>query len=179
MTHQSRLPDMALLGNPVLRKNALEVLDVYNPVIQSLIDTMLSTVVSVHGVGLAAPQLSQSLRIIVVASHPNPRYPNAPRMEPTPMINPVCISHTNTVNKDWEGCLSIPGLRGKVPRFEDISMQYTDRHGTIVSADFSGFIARIIQHEIDHLDGILFIDRITTSHDLISDQEYLKVLERK
>jgi len=150
-------------------------MDINTPKIQTIIDSMLSLVQSVHGVGLAAPQLSQSLRIVIVASHPNPRYPYAPQMEPTPMINPVIVSHSNRINKDWEGCLSIPGIRGLVPRATRITVTYQDRAGVKKTANYTDFIARIVQHETDHLNGILFTDRMESNRDLISDQEYLKL----
>lgn len=171
--------DIALLGNPVLRKKAEMVSDIQDPKVQKLIDTMLSLVMSVNGVGLAAPQLSKSLRIMVIASHPNTRYPHAPRMDPTLMINPVITTRSEKIVSDWEGCLSIPGLRGFIPRHEEITVSYTIRTGEQRTVSYTGFIARIVQHETDHLDGILFIDRVKSNRDLMNDQEYVRMLERE
>lgn len=167
---------IAEIGNPILRTRANGVPDVKSPATQTLIDDLLATVGKVNGVGLAAPQISQSKRIFIIASHPNPRYPNAPFMEPTAVINPVILSHTGDLVKDWEGCLSIPGIRALVPRYAEVTVSYTDRTGTSVKRRFTDFIARIFQHENDHLDGILFLDRITSSKEIISEYEYQKLL---
>src|SRR3989344_105127 len=102
------LLQIAQLGQPILRQKAKEVIDPKNPEVQQLIDNLIATLIEAHGVGLSAPQVYQSRRVLIVASHPNPRYPNAPLMEPTPMINPILISHNQEKKKDWEGCLSIP-----------------------------------------------------------------------
>lgn len=171
----ARLLQVALLGNPVLRQKAKEVQNTRDPHVQSLIDDLLETVMDVNGVGIAAPQVYESVRIIIIASHPNPRYPNAPEMEPTPMINPTILSHSKE-KKDWEGCLSIPGIRGLIPRSTSITIKYMDRYGKKVKRNFSDFIARIIQHEIDHLDGIMFLDRVENNREIISDKEYLKLI---
>lgn len=174
-----QLLQIALIGNPILRQKAKTVTDFNDIHIQSLIDDLLATVTDVHGVGISAPQVYQSYRIFIVASHPNPRYPNAPIMTPTPIINPKIISHSNTVVKDWEGCLSIPGIRGRIPRYTEIDVAYTDRNGKPVQHTYTDFIARIFQHENDHLDGILFLDRVEHNTEIISDKEYLKLLNEK
>lgn len=176
MYKQTNQWEIALLGNPILRKTAVAVTDIHDPTVQSLIDSMLTIVISVNGVGLASPQMSKSLRIIIIASHPNPRYPHAPHMEPTPMINPVISRRSKSMKKDWEGCLSVPGIRGLVPRHTSVTISYTDRTGRKQTMEYTDFIARIIQHETDHLNGILFLDRLETNKDLISDQEYLKLI---
>ena len=126
--------------------------------IQTLIDDLIATVMSANGVGIAAPQVAQQYRLLVVASRPNPRYPNAPEMEPTAMINPTIVTHSAEVAKDWEGCLSIPGIRGFVPRYQNIEVEYFDRNGKLQKQDLSGFVARIFQHEYDHFDGIVYLD---------------------
>jgi len=100
------------LGNPVLRQIAQPVVDVRDRQIQSLIDDLLKQLKDAKGVGIAAPQVGRSIRLLIVASHPNPRYPNAPKMEPTTMINPRILSQSEAKTKDWEGCLSVPGIRG-------------------------------------------------------------------
>ncbi len=168
------------LGNPILRQVA-EMIPINNdsptsplpnPQIQTLIDQLLLTVNQSNGVGIAAPQVGESVRLFIVASRPNPRYPNAPEMEPTPMLNPRMIAHSAETKKDWEGCLSVPGIRGLVPRHTTIQVEYTGRDGILYQQTLTDFVARIFQHELDHLDGIVFLDRVETTYDLISEQEY-------
>lgn len=168
------------LGNPKLRQLA-EVIPyaiasktafVLHPKIQTLIDALLLTVEQSHGVGIAAPQVGESVRLFIVASHPNPRYPNAPEMEPTAIINPRIVDHSPETEKGWEGCLSVPGIRGLVPRYTAIQVEYTGRDGKFYQQTFTDFVARIFQHELDHLNGIVFLDRVETTHDLISEREY-------
>jgi peptide deformylase len=162
------------LGNPILRDKAELVKDVNDPRIQQLVDNLLVTVKQANGVGIAAPQVGASDRIFIVASRPNPRYPNAPEMEPTPMINPKILACSNESVKGWEGCLSIPGIRGFVPRDRAIAVEYSDRHGKLHKQELTDFVARIFQHELDHLDGIVFLDRLETTRDIITEQEYQK-----
>ncbi len=173
------LLQVAQLGHPVLRKKSKAVENISDKKIQELIDDLVSTVMDVNGVGIAAPQVYQPFRIFIVASHPNPRYPNAPEMKPTPMINPVIMSSNGVKAKDWEGCLSIPGIRGLVPRFTQIEIEYTDRNGKKQKTQYSDFVARIFQHENDHLDGIMFLDRMETTKDIITDKEYQKIVAKK
>ncbi|HCS78735.1 TPA: peptide deformylase [Patescibacteria group bacterium] len=175
----STLLQVAQLGQPILRQKAQRVENIKATNIQQMIDDLLATVMDVNGVGIAAPQVYQSYRIFIVASHPNPRYPQAPDMEPTPMINPKLVSHNKVIKKDWEGCLSIPGIRGLIPRFTEIKVEYTDRNGKKQTASYTDFVARIFQHENDHLNGVLFLDRLETTKDLISDKEYQKMMSKK
>ncbi|NER32350.1 MAG: peptide deformylase, partial [Symploca sp. SIO1C4] len=123
---------------------------------------------------IAAPQVSQSDRLFIVASRPNLRYPHAPTMAPTAMINPRIIAHSPETIKDWEGCLCVPGIRGLVPRYQAIEVEYTDRDGQRHQQQLTDFIARIFQHEYDHLDGLIFLDRLETTRDIITEQEYLQ-----
>lgn len=170
---------VAQLGNPVLREKCRVVKDVKDKKIQTLIDNLLMTVMEVNGVGLSAPQVYQPLRLFIMASHPNPRYPNAPYMEPTAIINPKIISTSNEKIKDWEGCLSIPGIRALIPRYKSISVEYTARNGESVKRSFQDFLARIFQHEYDHLEGIVFLDRIESTKEIITEKEYQKVIVKK
>lgn len=168
------------LGNPKLRQLAevipvaiaLQPESLLNLKIQTLIDALLLTVERSNGVGIAAPQVGESVRLFVVASHPNLRYPTAPEMEPTPMINPRIVDHSLETEKGWEGCLSVPGIRGLVRRYTTIQVEYTGRDGRIHQQTFTDFVARIFQHELDHLDGIVFLDRVETTQDLMSEREY-------
>ena len=170
--------DIAQLGNPILRTAAKVVQDITDPKISQLIDSLIATAVANNGVGIAAPQVSQSLRLFIVASRPSIRYPQAPKMNPTAMINPTIISYSQEIVKDWEGCLSIPGLRGLVPRDRAIEVEYTTITGDRVRKIFTDFIARIFQHELDHLDGIVFLDRLESNKDLYTEAEYQKRIMR-
>ncbi|BAQ65748.1 peptide deformylase [Geminocystis sp. NIES-3709] len=148
------------IGNPILRKIALEVTDIHNQKIQTLIDNLLTLTKQRHGVGIAAPQIGESCRVIIISSHPNIRYPDAPFMPPMAMINPRIVSHSEELIMGMEGCLSVENRRGNVPRYKDIMVEYVDRDGNSERKEYNDFIARIIQHELDHLNGILFVDHI-------------------
>ena len=160
------------LGNPVLRQVAKPVAIGQDPNLQPFIDRLLMTVKESNGVGLAAPQMGASLCLLVVASRPNPRYPNAPEMEPIPMINPRIVSCSEEQVKGWEGCLSVPGIRGLVPRHQTVVVEYYDRAGQLIIQELTGFVARIFQHEYDHLQGLVFLDRVESTQDLMTEHEY-------
>ncbi|MBC5797101.1 peptide deformylase [Sphaerospermopsis sp. LEGE 00249] len=160
------------LGNPKLREKAAWVENIQDEKIQKLIDDLIATVVQANGVGIAAPQVAESLRLLIVASRPNARYPDAPEMQPTAMINPQIISHSTEVVKGWEGCLSVPGIRGLVPRYQTIEIEYTDRDGNLQQHELTDFVARIFQHEYDHLEGMVFLDRVESTEELMTETEY-------
>ncbi len=162
--------EIAQVGNPILRQQAQWVTDITDEKLQQLVDSLLTTATDANGVGIAAPQVSQSYRLFVICSHPNPRYPDAPFMEPTIMINPCIISHSDEIVKGWEGCLSVPGVRGLVPRYKVIEVEYCDRYGQLHQQQLEDFVARIFQHELDHLNGLLFIDRVEKDEDFIDNE---------
>ncbi|MEL7039210.1 MAG: peptide deformylase [Cyanobacteria bacterium J06592_8] len=163
---------VAQLGDEILRRQAQPVVDVVDRRIQTLIDNLIATALKANGVGIAAPQVSQSDRLFIVASRPNPRYPQAPKMKPTAMINPKIMGHSLQQVKGWEGCLSVPGVRGLVPRYQSVEVEYLDRQGQLQRQQLTDFVARIFQHEYDHLEGIVFVDRVKDKQDLISEAEY-------
>ncbi len=163
---------IAQLGNPILRQQAQLIDNLQDERIQQLIDALTATAAASNGVGIAAPQVSESYRLFIVASRPNARYPNAPLMEPTAMLNPRIIGHSTDIVKGWEGCLSIPGIRGLVPRYQTIEVEYTTRDGQLHRQELTDFVARIFQHEYDHLDGIVFLDRVESTQDMMTEQEY-------
>lgn len=173
------LLQIAQLGVPLLREKSQAVEKIKGKEIQKLIDDMVATVLEVDGVGIAAPQVYQSLRIFIVASHPSPRYPKAPRMRPLAIINPVILEKFSEKEKDWEGCLSIPGIRGLVPRYTTLKIKYFTRAGKEKEQEFQGFLARIFQHEYDHLEGKVFIDNLETTKDVITEKEYLRLFRKK
>lgn len=164
------------LGQPVLRRVASKIDDPLAPEVQALIEDMLVTVADANGVGIAAPQVYESLSLFIVASRPNPRYPHAPFMEPTAIINPEILWRSDDMEKAWEGCLSIPGLRGLVPRHRRIGVRYQTRNGEVVEAEYADFLARVFQHEFDHLQGVVFVDRVESTLDLLTEKEYLRNL---
>lgn len=172
----SEILEIIQLGHPVLRSQAQNVDNIHSPQVQKLIDNLLATVIAANGVGIAAPQVASRDRLFIVASRPNPRYPNAPQMEPTAMINPQILANSSELVTGWEGCLSIPGIRGLVPRAQAIEVEYSDRTGKLHKQQLTDFVARIFQHELDHLDGIVFVDRLKSTQNLITEQEYQKLI---
>jgi peptide deformylase len=172
----SQLPNVVQLGEPILRSQAQPVVTVIDKNIVELIDSLIATAIAKKGVGIAAPQIAQPYRLFIVASHPSDRYPHAPTMPPTAMINPRILSHSDEIVKDWEGCLSVPDTRGLVPRYKEIAVEYTTKAGETKQEILTDFVARIFQHELDHLDGILFIDRIQDPVDLYTEAEYRQII---
>ncbi|OTG86214.1 peptide deformylase [Acinetobacter sp. ANC 4558] len=126
-----------------------------------LTEAMHATMLERNGVGIAAPQVYISKRVIIVASKPNPRYPDAPEMSPIIMINPEIVWMSEQENLGEEGCLSVQNERGSVRRANEIQVHYFDLDGTKFELRLSGFPARIVQHEVDHLNGILFVERLS------------------
>lgn len=173
----TKLLKIAELGEEVLLKKAKPVKNVKNSDIQELINEMIATLKHDNGVGIAAPQVFQSLRIIIVHSYPNPRYPYAPKFGPVAMINPKITKKSKSKEKGWEGCLSIPGFRGFVPRHKEITVEYTARNGEKKTMKAKDFVARIIQHEVDHLDGRLcFLFTKESIKDLATEKVWQKIM---
>jgi peptide deformylase len=165
------------MGNKLLRRKSVPVTDLSDPNLAQLLEDMLDTLKDSGGVGIAAPQIGESVRLVIIASQSNDRYPDAPPMIPQPMVNPIIEWAGPEIEKDWEGCLSIPGLRGIVPRKAHIRVRYrTLPQGKEVVEEFEGFVARIVQHEVDHLDGKLFIDRVRSTRELATEQEYARIV---
>ncbi len=175
----AKIKQIAQLGTPVLRGRSETVADVSAPSIQVIINDMRDTLADSGGVGLAAPQIFQPWRIIIIASRPTSRYPYAPEMQPTVMINPGYKAISEETEKDWEGCLSIPGIRALVPRYKHIEIEYTDVDGESVSQILDNFVARIFQHEYDHLDGLVYLDRLENNRDIVAETEFYKLIERR
>lgn len=159
VTEAHSLP-IAQQGEAILAQSAAVVTDPLHPDIQALIRNMQATLLAANGVGIAAPQVFRSLRLIIIASRPNPRYPDAPLMEAVVMLNPEIIWLSTETCLGEEGCLSVPGRRAQVARAERLTVRYLNQQGEAIEAEYSGFVARIIQHEMDHLNGVLFVDRV-------------------
>lgn len=126
-----------------------------------LASAMHATMLERNGVGIAAPQVYISKRVIIVASRANPRYPDAPEMDPVVMVNPEILEFSQATCFGEEGCLSVPNERGEVERAQAVKVRYYNLQGEVVETNFDGFPARIVQHEVDHLDGVLFVDRLS------------------
>jgi peptide deformylase len=161
---------VARMGHPVLRERArpFEKSDLRNPLVQKLIDDMIETMHEYHGVGLAGPQVHEGRRIFVALLDDEP----GPDSETVAVINPEIVANAQTKEEGWEGCLSIPDIRGMVPRFTDITVRGLDRDGKSIELQLKGFPARVAQHETDHLDGVLFFDRMTSMQSLTYLDEY-------
>ena len=172
-----KIAEIAQLGNSVLRLQAQKVENIYSDKVSSIINTMLNTLSESKGVGLAAPQIFESVCIVIIASRPSKRYPLAPEMEPVVMINPGFEVVSEEIRKDWEGCLSIPEIRALVPRYENIKISFIDQQGKPQMLLADGFIARVFQHEYDHLNGLVFLDRVDDNKDIISESEFQKLME--
>jgi peptide deformylase len=157
----SVLPILKMGDARLLRKaEAIASNSIASASIQGLIDDLLDTMYAANGAGIAAPQIGENLQIIIFGFESNSRYPNAKPIPETVLINPHITILSNTEEEDWEGCLSVPGIRAKVPRFKKIRYQGLDRHGQIIDRTVDGFHARVVQHEYDHLIGKLFPMRV-------------------
>lgn len=153
---------VARLGHPVLRRVAAPVApsEIRSAETQRLIDDMVETMREYSGAGLAATQVHVLKQICVIEVHGNPRYPDAPAIPLTVLINPVVTPLTEEMEDGWEGCLSVPDMRGVVPRFSSVRLEAWDREGRKIDVVAKEFFARVIQHEIDHLNGMVYLDRM-------------------
>jgi peptide deformylase len=169
---------VARMGHPVLRQKArpVQASDVKTPAFQKLIDDMCDTMEEYSGIGLAAPQVHEDLRLFVAGYDNEEGDPAFPRIV---LINPVITVVDPEPVEDWEGCLSIPEIRGKVPRAREIRVSALDRHGKKIEMKARNFIARVIQHETDHLDGVLFLDRMESLESLSYLEEFSRYWSRE
>ncbi len=167
---------VARMGHPVLRKRArpLDPAEIATPRIQQLIDDMFETMHDSRGIGLAGPQVHESIRLFVAGvDDPDGGMP------PVVVINPEITPVGPAVEEDWEGCLSIPDIRGRVPRPAKIRLRALDRHGRPLALTADGYPARVLQHETDHLDGVLFFDRMASFESMTFLEEYGRYWARK
>ncbi|MBN1517097.1 peptide deformylase [Candidatus Sumerlaeota bacterium] len=168
---------VARLGHPVLRElsRPVEPQELQSDEIQRLIDDMIETMREQDGVGLAAPQVHCPLRLVVYEILPeNPRYPKAGECGLRVLVNPKVEPLGEELELDWEGCLSIPGLRGVVPRAMRVKVEALDRQGQPVSFEAERFESRVVQHEIDHLNGIVYLDRMADLQTLCYQEECMR-----
>lgn len=152
--------DVLKMGDARLLKVAEPLKHFDTPELHALVTDLFETMHATDGVGLAAPQIGVDLQIVVFGFEKNPRYPDAPAVPNTVLINPVLTPLSDELEEGWEGCLSVPGLRGKVPRYTKLRYQGVDQYGQIIDRTVDGFHARVVQHECDHLMGKLYPMRI-------------------
>jgi peptide deformylase len=149
------------MGHPVLREKAKPVEKFGTPELRALLEDMKETMAAKNGAGLAAPQIGVGQRVVIFGVDKNPRYPDAEEVPFTVLVNPKLVMLTREVEEDWEGCLSVPGMRGVVPRYTKLRYSGFDIEGNPIERVAEGFHARVVQHECDHLDGILYPQRMT------------------
>jgi peptide deformylase len=148
------------MGDPRLLERAREIEQLDTPELHALLVDMHDTMEALSGAGLAAPQIGVPLRVVIFGVARNPRYPNAEPVPHTVLINPIITPLTDALEEGWEGCLSVPGMRGLVPRYTQLRYRGVDQYGAPIDRTVGGFHARVVQHECDHLDGILYPMRI-------------------
>jgi peptide deformylase len=149
------------MGDPGLLRVSLPVEPIDTQELASLLSDMWDTMAAENGAGLAAPQIGVLRRVVIFGYENNPRYPGAPAVPETVLINPVITALDDSTEDGWEGCLSVPGLRGLVTRYRNIRYRGFDQFGNAIEREATGFHARVVQHECDHLDGILYPQRMT------------------
>lgn len=148
------------MGDPILLATAAPVTAFNTKALHALLDDMRDTMAHLNGAGIAAPQIGVSLQVVIFGSASNPRYPDAPEVPSTVLINPTLEPIGDEEEEGWEGCLSVPGMRGVVPRFQRLRYRGFDQFGAPIDRTVDGFHARVVQHECDHLIGILYPMRI-------------------
>jgi peptide deformylase len=153
------------MGEPLLRAVASPVTR-FDEELAALVADMDDTMRALSGAGIAAPQIGVSVRVVIFELKDNPRYPHIAPVPYTVLVNPLVTPLTAEQDEGWEGCLSVPGMRGLVPRFRRLRYRGFDQHGAPLERTVEGFHARVVQHEVDHLDGILFPQRVRDLRDL-------------
>lgn len=169
--------DVVTIGDPRLKAETTAVGEVHE--VAELLGRMVDRLRELNGAGLAAPQLGASVKVIVVEVRKTDVFPDRPTSPLLQMINPVLVDQSDATDLGWEGCFSVPGLMGLVPRAQAVTVTCISPEGTEVTQQYSGYVARVIQHEIDHLDGVEFIDRMTSMQSLTTVTNYLKFHRRE
>jgi peptide deformylase len=168
-------------GNPILRRKAKNVplKTIRTPAFKKLVQQMLYTMRRAQGVGLAAPQINKPLQLAVMEMHPTKTRPRLPHKGPIVVVNPKLVGVSKNKKRDWEGCLSFRNVRGHVPRSTTITVQYLNEKWESIREQATGFWARIFQHEIDHLNGIVYVDRMDDMRTLMTKKEFVKRILKK
>lgn len=171
---------IALIGEAVLRIPARQVnpTEFNQPKLQQFIDDLLATMLAANGIGIAAPQVFDDRAVMIIASRASPRYPSAPQMQPLVLINPRITACSNNLDWHWEGCLSVPALRGRIERPDWVEVVYQSANGETHTQNFSGFVARIFQHEYDHLIGKTWLDRVDSSENIMAESVWRREIAK-
>jgi peptide deformylase len=166
---------IAQVGEEILRTPARQVeqAEFGQASLITFIDELLGTMLEANGIGIAAPQVFDPRAIMIIASRANPRYPDAPDMQPLVLLNPVITQTSDNKVWEWEGCLSVPGLRGRIERSDLVDVAYVDREGKAQDIKLEGFIARIFLHEFDHLIGKTWLDHITSTENIMANDVWV------
>jgi len=159
---------LVTIGDPRLKAPALPITDP-----AELLDAMVARLRSLNGAGLAAPQIGVSARVVVIEVRKTDVFPDRPETPLVEMVNPVVVDRSSSQVAGWEGCFSVPGIMGVVPRSSSVAVSFAGRDGHRVTAEFTGYAARVVQHEVDHLDGVEFVDRMSSMASLTTVQNYL------
>ncbi len=167
---------IAQVGEEVLRTTARQVeqVEFEQEALVKFMDGLLATMLEANGIGIAAPQVFDPRAIMIIASRPNPRYPDAPDMQPLVMVNPLIKQSSVNEVWEWEGCLSVPGLRGRIERPDWVDVAYFDKEGNTQNIKLEGFVARIFLHEFDHLIGKTWLDHITSTENIMANDVWMK-----
>ncbi len=165
-------PDVITIGDPALRQPAVPYEKPSDA--QGLCDEMVARLRALNGAGLAANQIGQARAVVVIEVRKTDFFPDRPESPLYTMINPVILSRSGVANEDWEGCFSIPGLMGKVPRADQIEVEYYSPNGTRCRERFDGYLARVVQHECDHLEGTIFLDRMNSMSSISTIANYTR-----
>lgn len=164
--------DVVTIGDPRLKAETQPIGDVQ--AVADLLARMVARLRELNGAGLAAPQIGAPVKVVVVDVRKTDVFPDRPTSPLLRMINPMIVEQSGITETGWEGCFSVPGLMGLVPRAEAIVVEYTSADGKHVTEPYSGYVARVIQHEIDHLEGVEFVDRMTSMQSLTTVTNYLE-----
>ena len=167
---------IAQVGEEILRTPARQVeqAEFVHESLMTFIDKLLTTMLAANGIGIAVPQVFDPRAIMIIASRPNPRYPDAPDMQPLVLVNPMITQRSEKKVWEWEGCLSVPGLRGRIERPDGVDVAYLDTQGKAKNITLEGFVARIFLHEYDHLIGKTWLDHITSTENIMSNDVWMK-----
>ncbi|MFI2489578.1 peptide deformylase [Promicromonospora kroppenstedtii] len=162
--------DLVAIGDPRLKTPTAEI---EAPEARDVLDALTALLRSLHGAGLAAPQIGVSVRAAIIEVRKTEVFPDRPETGLIQILNPTILERSAGTVVDWEGCFSVPGYMGLVPRSERITVRYTDETGQTLTSEVTGYVARVFQHEIDHLDGLVYLDRMSDMTTLTTTQNYL------
>jgi len=172
----AKILDIKQLGDPILREKAIEVKNIHDPELKSFTDDLIKTMIEKdNGIGISAPQVGRSEQIFIFGDVIEEE--DKEIIETYIAINPKILSHSDTTDEDWEGCLSVPERWALIKRYEKVDVEYFTLEGKKIKATLGGLAGRVFQHEIDHLNGILFIDKTKSPHDIYTEEEFQKLME--